>query len=122
MFRRSIHEAPRRALADRGETIELVDAASGSKLIDLHMNLLRPGTPPGAYHYHSSADDVYYVLRGLGRVVVEGREIQVSEGDAVFIEHGERHSIQNIGPDELVLLEVRSPASADLILAEEPRV
>ena len=43
----------------RGTVILLVGEAPGAKLVDVHLNVLRPGEPGGHYHYHPHSETVY---------------------------------------------------------------
>ncbi len=60
-------------------------------------------------HAHLRSEETYYVLRGEGRLTIDGREHRVQPGDAVWIEPGERHQIVNDRHDDLVFLAVSAP-------------
>ena len=53
-------EAPRTDMENgRGTVILPVGEAPGAKLVDVHLNVLRPGEPGGHYHYHPHSENVY---------------------------------------------------------------
>jgi mannose-6-phosphate isomerase-like protein (cupin superfamily) len=58
-----------------------------------------------ASHRHAPAE-IYHVLAGHGRVRLEGREVEVGPGSAVFIPSGRRHGIRNVGDEPLRLFYV----------------
>ena len=124
VFHVNISNAPTRDLGgggNRGTTFELVDQArGGSERIDFHLNVIKPGTPDGPYHYHSRADNVYFVLEGRARLLVEGSVLEAGPGEAVFIPAGEKHGVTNIGDGELRLIEVKAPAESDYIVVPPP--
>ena len=43
----------------RGTVILLVGKAPGAKLMDVHLNVRRPGEPGGHFHYHPHSENVY---------------------------------------------------------------
>jgi len=55
-------------------------------------------------HYHPKAEEIYYILRGQGRMKMSGKERRVGPGDAVAIPAGTDHKIFQEGPGELVFL------------------
>ena len=69
--------------------------------------------PPGTAsheHYHTEAEEVYYVLKGQGAVRIDGQEQAISQGDVVVIVPGQRHKVWQQGEDDLVLLVTCVPA------------
>lgn len=57
------------------------------------------------YHSHQHRDEVWVVVSGTGRTVVDGMEQRVHEGDVVAIQAGCRHTV--IADTDLVLMEVQ---------------
>jgi mannose-6-phosphate isomerase-like protein (cupin superfamily) len=57
-----------------------------------------------ALHFHCRAEEIYYVLRGSGRMRIGEEWREVGVGDAIAIPPGEVHQITNVGTDELVFL------------------
>ena len=54
-------------------------------------------------------DEIYYVIRGRGKIRIDGTESPVSQGSVVFVEANAEHRFFDI-EEELVLLVVFAPA------------
>ncbi len=52
-------------------------------------------------HYHPSAEETYYILKGKGRMMIDGGEYHVASGDAVLISLLEKHRIFTAGGQDL---------------------
>ena len=46
-------------------------------------------------HTHPKSDEYLYVIKGKGKLVIDGRQYQVKKGDAIFIPKGILHSYEN---------------------------
>ena len=57
------------------------------------------------YHSHKNRDEVWVVLSGTGRTVVDGMEQQVKAGDVVTMQAGCRHTV--FADSELKLMEIQ---------------
>ena len=64
--------------------------------------VLHPGAGIGLHPQHR--DEVYYVLSGRGRYVVDGDEHEVAAGDAMLTRRGSTHAILQAGEAALELL------------------
>lgn len=42
-------------------------------------------------HYHKKTEEVYYILKGRGALVLDGEHVPVGPGDVVLIRPGVRH-------------------------------
>ena len=49
-------------------------------------------------HNHSGQEEVYFFIRGTGKMELDGKEMDVKEGDTVLIEDGVFHKV-HAGPD-----------------------
>lgn len=64
--------------------------------------VLRKGAGIGLHpHDH---DEIYYVLSGRGRYILDGVVHEVGAGDALLTRTGSTHSIQQAGDEDLVIL------------------
>jgi mannose-6-phosphate isomerase-like protein (cupin superfamily) len=55
-------------------------------------------------HYHRVAEEIYFVLKGSGRMEVDGDAKTIRPGDAVLIPAGAWHMLENNGNSELRFL------------------
>jgi len=62
-------------------------------------------------HQHDK-DEVYYVVSGKGRYIVDGTIRDVGPGDAMLTRPGSTHALQQAGEDDLVIL-LAYPKTAD---------
>jgi mannose-6-phosphate isomerase-like protein (cupin superfamily) len=60
-------------------------------------------------HYHRATEEIYFVLKGSGRMEVDGDTRTVRPGDAVLIPPGAWHTLDNNGSSELRILCCCSP-------------
>lgn len=67
---------------------------------------------PGArlsYQKHSRRAEHWYVVRGIAKVTLNGRDILVRPGESVEIGVGDSHRAENVGDDEtLIFIEVQT--------------
>ena len=61
-------------------------------------------------HYHIRSEEIYYILRGRGRMWLENNSKDIQAGDGIAIPPGKRHKIENTGKVPLVLLCCCAPA------------
>lgn len=69
-------------------------------------------------HYHTSVTEVFYIMRGRGRLEVPEGEREVTAGDVVVFPPGEggAHKIWNASDSEpLVYLDCDTTASSDVV-------
>lgn len=57
------------------------------------------------YHSHERRDEVWTIISGSGRTIVDGMEQQVTAGDVITMQAGCRHTI--IADSELEVMEVQ---------------
>ncbi len=55
-------------------------------------------------HHHRLTEEIYFVIKGSGRMEVDGEEQQIRPGDAVLIPPGAWHTLVNNGTSELRIL------------------
>jgi mannose-6-phosphate isomerase-like protein (cupin superfamily) len=61
-------------------------------------------------HHHLETEEVYYILKGTGRMSVGCDVREVSSGDAIFIPRGHAHTLKNTGSEPMTILLVCGPA------------
>ncbi len=72
------------------------------------MSLL-PGEEIGN-EVHPENDQFFRFEAGVGKVVINGLEYEVSDGDAVVVPKGSQHNVINTGETSLKLYTIYSPA------------
>jgi len=79
----------------------------------MRLQMLRPGTHTQARRHTGSK--LYYVVRGAGRSIVDGRVYDWNEGDFLAIKPWAWHEHQNLSEREAVLFQVNDfPAMSAL--------
>lgn len=69
--------------------------------------------PPGCTsrpHYHPVAEETYYILSGRSRMLIDGKEYELSPGDAILIRQNETHQVINDSDSDLEFITVCAPA------------
>jgi mannose-6-phosphate isomerase-like protein (cupin superfamily) len=64
-------------------------------------------------HLHDVTEELYLVTAGRGRLLVDGEERIVEEGDCALIPPGARHKIFNVGAEPLRIVCACAPAYSD---------
>ncbi len=65
--------------------------------------LFKPGQKAAA-HCHEDLHEVFYILSGFGRFIIDGKVVEVGEGSSVRIDPGEEHELINSGQEDLALI------------------
>ncbi len=73
------------------------------------MVLARGGVEGDSENRHRGADQWLYVVSGTGAAEINGREVPLSAGTMVLIEHGDTHEIRNTGRSLLKTVSVYAP-------------
>lgn len=82
-------------------SFRVLDAETGSMTIKVTLNSGHQMN----YHSHKNRDEVWVVISGKGRTIVDGMEQEVSTGDVITMQAGCRHTI--MADMELKLIEVQ---------------
>lgn len=82
-------------------SFQVIDVESESMSIKV---TLRPGHRMN-YHSHERRDEVWTIISGTGRTIVDGMEQSVKAGDVITMQAGCRHTI--IADTELQLIEIQ---------------
>lgn len=82
-------------------SFQVIDVESESMTIKV---TLRPGHRMN-YHSHERRDEVWTIISGTGRTIVDGMEQNVKAGDVITMQAGCRHTI--IADTELQLIEIQ---------------
>ena len=82
-----------------------------AKEFRVHITRFQPGG--GANPHTHEWEHAMYIMKGTGRVVIEGEEAIVKPGTLAFVPQNGVHSISNIGEDELVVWGVSGPPKTE---------
>ncbi len=89
------------------------DGCDGWRLAETEtLSVIEERMPPGTSelrHFHRSATQFFYVLRGTLSIEVEGSEHELSEGRGLSIPAGQAHQVRN-----------RSAAAAEFLVVSNP--
>jgi mannose-6-phosphate isomerase-like protein (cupin superfamily) len=94
---------------DRSEIRSILDRTNSTVT---NQSLAEATVPPGAEteaHFHPRTEEIYYVLRGRGLMILGDERKAVGPGDGIMIPPGIPHRIRNIGEGPLVFLCCCSP-------------
>ena len=86
---------------------KVIYTASHSQLV---LMTLQPGENIGE-EVHDHVDQFFRIESGIGKVVLNGEEFEISGGSAVVIPAGTLHNVINIGSEPLKLYTIYSPAN-----------
>ncbi len=78
-----------------------------------NQSLAEARLPPGGKttpHFHPLTEEIYYILEGAGRMMINGQTRDVGSGDAIAIPPGAVHTITNHGAVTLKFLCCCAPA------------
>ncbi|MEJ2656800.1 MAG: cupin domain-containing protein [Desulfobacterales bacterium] len=70
---------------------------------------MMPGADLGP-HYHESHDEIEYVIRGTGQLLVNDRWVDIKPGSIHFNPMGKVHAAKNTGNEPLIVLIAFTPA------------
>jgi mannose-6-phosphate isomerase-like protein (cupin superfamily) len=97
--------------SEHGEIVyELVGAAAGGTNTHSLAEIVLPPGRASLKHYHPTAEESYYILSGIARLVVDGESTVLGPGDGVVILPDQVHQILNDGDADLIFLAVCVPA------------
>jgi mannose-6-phosphate isomerase-like protein (cupin superfamily) len=64
-------------------------------------------------HLHRTSEELYLVSAGRGRLVIDGEEQAIEQGDCALIPPGAAHKLFNIGAEPLRIVCACAPAYSD---------
>lgn len=108
-----------------GSTIREILAPANSSGTIVHQSLAEATLAPGAAteaHFHPITEEIYYILRGIGRMQIATELREVGPSDAIAIPPGSPHRITNHGNTDLVFLCCCAPAYShdDTVMVDLP--
>jgi oxalate decarboxylase/phosphoglucose isomerase-like protein (cupin superfamily) len=70
-----------------------------------------PGEKVRPAHSHPNGDEIIYIIRGTGRVMVAGEVAPVREGTTVLFPQGAVHMLHNTGQEEMKVVCFFAPST-----------
>jgi quercetin dioxygenase-like cupin family protein len=70
-----------------------------------------PGETVRPAHSHPQGEEVIYIVRGSGKVMIEGVVEPVKEGSTVLFPQGKVHMLRNTGSEEMKVVCFFAPAT-----------
>ena len=61
------------------------------------------------YHDHQDKEQVYYFIKGRGKMLIDGKEYPVTAGDAVHLPPKTKHGVINDSEDDIEYLNISAP-------------
>lgn len=94
--------------SDRNRLVVLFDPTVTDYSLTICFEIFEPGsgTP---YHRHHRADEMFFILKGEGRAMCDGKDIPLRAGDSMLVRPTGMHEIHNTGPGRLYALSVMVP-------------
>ena len=77
-----------------------VDESIGARRLRIHLSSLGAHRKPHEPHRHDW-EEVFFILEGEAKLIVDGRELKAGSMTAVFIRPGSLHGIENAGDKPL---------------------
>jgi uncharacterized cupin superfamily protein len=97
---------------------------AGSERLYVNIDYVKPGAKSAKYHFHSSQEEFFLILRGKGSLRLHGRDIRVKEGDffAKPAGRGIAHQFVNDGDGILEILDCGTRDKNDIVEYPDERV
>jgi len=106
-------EVPEALVAPLGELIYEFFGPPADQGGSLKHSLAYVVIPPGKLspkHYHESAEESYFMLKGTARMIMDDKEFTISKGQALLVMPGEVHQIFNDSDSDVELIVTCAPA------------
>jgi len=71
--------------------------------------LIPPGCEQSKLSHHEGKEEVYYIVKGQARFMLDDEAHEVDEGTAIYVGSGVGHRAINTGQGDLILLWFNSP-------------
>lgn len=78
------------------------------------LSVIQEKMPPGTSerpHFHTHAQQLFYILSGIATFEVEGRAFVVKANESIHVPKGTKHCIANMSDTELAFIVVSEPKS-----------
>ena len=95
--------------------------SSGEGKLSVCFYILEPGKENYPYHYHSSSEEVFYIISGNGTLKTPKGDINIKEGDVIVFPPNENgaHKIINTSDKQLIYLDVDTVSTSEVVFYPE---
>jgi quercetin dioxygenase-like cupin family protein len=109
----AIHEDDVDALGLPGRQLRWLVAPGALEAENCSVCMIRvaPGDKVRPAHSHPNGEEVIYIIRGTGRVLVAGQVSPVRAGSTVLFPRGAVHMLHNTGTEEMKVVCFFAPAT-----------
>jgi quercetin dioxygenase-like cupin family protein len=90
----------------------MTEETVGARQCSMCMILVAPGETVRPAHAHPNGEEVIYIVRGSGKVMIEGVVEPVQAGSAVLFPQGKVHMLRNTGTEEMKVVCFFAPATS----------
>jgi mannose-6-phosphate isomerase-like protein (cupin superfamily) len=105
-----VHETEGAVVPDIcGTAIEMINSdTAGATKVSFAKLIINPGKA-SQRHYHKETEEIYFILAGSGRVIIDEESFDVRPGHAILLPIGVHHQIFNTGNQDLVFVCADAP-------------
>ncbi|ENN96756.1 hypothetical protein J422_00526 [Methanocaldococcus villosus KIN24-T80] len=64
-------------------------------------------------HRHKTSEEIYFILEGKGKMILDNKEFEIEMGDTILIPPNTKHKVINTGDKPLKILCASYPAYSD---------
>lgn len=90
---------------------KLIHAENGAKNLAIWHGRVELGGKADS-HFHPDMEQVFFVLQGEARFILDGQEHFLGQGDLILVPRGVTHQIQSVGEYTLKVLIIMTPPPA----------
>ena len=109
-----IHESDIEEVVHPGRYMKWLANGESLKAKNLSVCVIRvlPGETVRPAHSHPNSEELIYIIKGSGRVMIENEVGAVKEGSAILFEQGKIHMLKNTGEEEMKVICFFAPATS----------
>ena len=83
-----------------------------SKFLSCCVMRVEPGSTVRPAHSHPDGEEMLYIVKGEGKVYIDGVITPIKEGSIVLFEQGAQHMVRNSGSEEMKVVCFFAPAAS----------
>ena len=66
-----------------------------------------------SYQYHAKRDEHWIIIQGNAKSILDDETIYLAKGDSLYICKLQKHTVKNVGQEQLIICEVQTGESFD---------